>query len=304
MPNFIKATEIWEPNNDMSELTLVNGLYGSMKNFQNHSETLRFKYNEGLPGKAWAKQHPIILPSIEDTYFKRTDAALKMGITSAIAMPIFAGEYLTAIVVFLCSDLDSKKGAIELWGKNIERSFEMTLIDGYYGTMDNFAWISKNIKIMKGRGLPGTVWNTKMPYIIKQLDETSNFLRVTKAKKEGLTTAIAIPSWMNEEDGYVMTFLSAENTPIAKRFEVWIPDETGEALIFRDGISSDGIDLEEHYKLTRLGKENSIVGKSWRTGRPVLGDKFEGEKELEANEYLALPIIQNGFCISVVMFYF
>jgi len=304
MKNFIKATEIWEPNYDKTELSLVSGLYGSKRKFQDYSEKIVFKYNEGLPGKAWAKQHPIVLSSLKDSYFKRTDEALKIDITAAIAMPVFSGEYLTAVVVFLCSDINDNHGAIELWGKNPERSFEMALIDGYYGKMESFAWISKSIKIMKGQGLPGNVWSTSMPFIIKDLGESATFLRASKAKKEGLSTAIAIPSWINEEDGYVMTFLSAKDTPIANRFEVWIPDETAEALVFRDGISSDGIDLKEHYKLTRLDKQNSIAGKAWKTGRPVLGDKFHGEKELMADAFLALPIIQNGFCASVVMFYF
>jgi len=304
MSSFIKATEIWEPNYDKTELSLVSGLYGSKRKFQDYSEKITFKYNEGLPGKAWAKQYPIVLSSIEDSYFKRTDEALKIDITAAIAMPIFSGEYLTAVVVFLCSDIDETRGAIELWGKNQDRSFEMTLIDGYYGKMESFSWISKNIKIMKGQGLPGTVWSTSTPFVINNLGESATFLRATKAKKEGLTTAIAIPSWINEEDGYVMTFLSAKETPIAHRFEIWIPDETAEALIFRDGISCEGVDLTEYYKLTRLDKQSSLAGKAWKTGRPILGDKFHGEKELMADAFLALPVIQNGFCTSVIMFYF
>jgi len=305
MKSFIKATEIWEPNADMTDLSLTGGLYGSEHKFYDYSKRVTFKYNESLPGRAWAEQHPIILSSIDDSCFKRTEEANKIDITSAIAMPIFSGEYLMAVIVFLCSDKeDTIHGAIELWSKNQDNRNEMELVDGYYGKMESFAFASKNTKIKRAEGLPGIVWSTSMPLIIKDLGESETFLRASKAKKDGITTAIAVPTWINEDDGYVMTFLSAHNSPIAHRFEIWIPDETAEALIFRDGFSDEGIDLSEHYRLTRLDKYNSIAGQAWRTGRPVIGNKVNGEKELTLNSFLALPLLQNGFCKSVIMFYF
>lgn len=68
----------------------------------------------------------------------------------------------------------------------------MGLVEGYYGSMVNFEWISKNVKIMRGHGLPGTVWIKKMPLIIKNLEESDTFLRAIKAAKEGITTALAL----------------------------------------------------------------------------------------------------------------
>lgn len=97
---FIKATEIWEPNREKTQLSLVSGHYGIHKEFKEQSLSMTFNYNEGLPGKAWAEKHPIILTSLEDSYFKRIEMARKVGLTTAIAMPIFAGEYLHAVVVF------------------------------------------------------------------------------------------------------------------------------------------------------------------------------------------------------------
>ena len=304
MQTFIKAIEMWEPNREKTQLTLSNGIYGEFKEFASHSENMHFTYDEGLPGQAWSQQHPIILTDLENSSFKRTQMANKIGITTAIAMPIFAGEYLHAVIVFLCGDSDEHAGAIELWAKEVDKHVEMGLVDGYYGTMEDFAWISKNIKIMRGHGLPGTTWKERMPFIINDLGTSDTFLRSRKAEKEGITTALGLPAWMNEEDGYVMTFLSAKNTPIAHRFEIWIPDETGEALIFRDGYCDQGNNLEDIYKLTRLTKENSVAGQAWKTGYPILSDTLTPkEDELPFNAVLALPILINGFCISVVMFY-
>ncbi len=305
MKTFIKTIEIWEPDREKTQLTLVNGIYGPFKEFEAYSKQMHFSYNEGLPGQAWAEQRPIILTELEGSDFRRTDMASKIGITTAIAMPIFAGEYLHAVVLFLCGDKEEHAGAIELWAKEPEKRTEMGLVEGYYGSMDDFAWVSKNVKIMRGHGLPGKTWQSKMPYIISDLGNSATFLRARKAAKEGITTALALPAWMNEEDGYVMAFLSAKSTPIAHRFEIWIPDETGEALIFRDGYCDRGNRLDEIYALTRLKKEDSLAGRVWKTGYPILGDTIEPkEGEIDFKALLAMPVLQNGFCVSVVMFYF
>lgn len=305
MKTFIKAIEIWEPDRESTELTLINGIYGKFKEFASFSKNMRFSYGEGLPGQAWAAQHPIILTKFEGTDFKRTEMANKIGITSAIAMPIFAGEYLHAVIVFLCGDTDEYAGAIELWAKEEDKHTEMGLVDGYYGSMEEFEWVSRNVKIMRGHGLPGNAWKSRMPFIINDLGNSDTFLRARKAAKEGITTALALPAWISEEDGYVMAFLSAKSTPIAHRFEIWIPDETGEALIFRDGYCDRGNKLDEIYSLTRLGKDDSVAGQVWKTGYPILSDTLKPkEGEIDFNGLLALPILQQGFCVSVVMFYF
>ena len=41
---------------------------------------MRFGFDEGLPGKAWAAGHPIILKEFENSYFKRTEAAKAVGL--------------------------------------------------------------------------------------------------------------------------------------------------------------------------------------------------------------------------------
>jgi len=305
MKTFIKAIEIWKPDSEMTRLTLTDGIYGKFKEFESYSKKMHFGYNVGLPGQAWAQQHPIILTQLEGSGFKRTEMANKIGITTAIAMPTFAGEYLHAITLFLCGDKDEHAGAIELWAKEPNKRTEMGLVDGYYGSLDDFAWVSKNVKIMRGHGLPGRTWTDKVPFLIDNLGESDTFLRPRQAAKEGITTALALPAWIDEEDGYVMAFLSAKSTPIARRFEIWIPDETGEALIFRDGYCDRGNKLDELYRFTRLNKEESIAGHVWKTGHPFLSDTVSvQEDEKDFNSLLALPILQNGFCVSVVMFYF
>lgn len=305
MTTFIKATEVWEPNQEKTELTLVKGLYGSFTEFEKYSQTMSFKYDEGLPGKAWSAKHPIILKKLEGSYFQRTEMAKEIGLTTAIAMPIFAGEYLHAVVLFLCGDINEHAGAIELWKKEENRSNEMGLVDGYYGTMEKFEWLSSRLKIMKGHGLPGTVWTSKMPLVIKNLSESGTFMRAAKAAKEGITTALALPAWMYEENAYVMTFLSAKGTPIARRFEVWVPVADEDTLYFQDGYCEAGTDLAQLYAESTRGKYSSHTGEVWKTGLPMLRESHKADDhDITYSGSLILPIIQNGFCKAVVEFYF
>src|SRR5712672_2370806 len=115
MKTFIRITEIWVPTENRSELRYHDGLYGSHDEFRALSQQMRFRYNEGLPGKAWAARHPIIFRELEDSHFKRIQAATAIGLTCGVALPVFAGDVVKAVVVFLCGDSDIGAGAMELW---------------------------------------------------------------------------------------------------------------------------------------------------------------------------------------------
>src|SRR6266481_7596482 len=114
MKAFIRVAEIWVPTEDGSALRFLDGLYGPLDEFRAVSETMRFARDEGLPGKAWASGHPIILKQFENSYFKRTEAAKAVGLTCGVALPVFAGQQLNAVLVLFCGDDESHIGAIEL----------------------------------------------------------------------------------------------------------------------------------------------------------------------------------------------
>jgi hypothetical protein len=61
MSTYIRITEIWVPTEDRKELRYLDGLYGPHDEFRALSQQTRFRYDEGLPGQAWAARHPIIL---------------------------------------------------------------------------------------------------------------------------------------------------------------------------------------------------------------------------------------------------
>lgn len=302
MSAFIKATEIWEPNREKTELTLAKGHYGPHKEFETYSRRISFGYDEGLPGRAWAQKCPIILEELNGSCFSRLEMAEKIGLTTAIAMPIFAGEYLHAVILFLCGGSEAHAGAIEIWTKMRQHRCEMELKEGYYGSMEAFERRSRSIRVMFGQELPGTVWKTQMPHLIKEPGKSDTFLRARQALMAGITSALALPASMIEDDGYVLAFLSADDSPIARRFEIWVPDETGEALVFRDGYCHEGTDLKALHGLTRLGKHSTLQGNVYKTGYPLLTDDA-GSVDTPFDSLLAVPILGNGFCKAVVLFY-
>ena len=67
-------------------------------------------------------------------------------------MPVFAGSILTGVVVFFCGDDEAHVGAIELWHNDPDKSFEMRLVDGYYGTAEMFEFNSKYTRFPRGFG--------------------------------------------------------------------------------------------------------------------------------------------------------
>lgn len=308
MKAFIKATEIWVPGTDRTRLVFGNGLYGGMQKFREISEQQEFAYGEGLPGRAWSEGKPQVLKGFDSKLFRRGDAAREAGLTVAIALPVFVGEVLMAVVVFLCGDEGEHAGAIEVWAEN--NHGEMGLVDGYYGTMERFEWISRRINFTLGRGLPGGVWKSRSPMVIDDLGNSNTFMRARNAAEAGITTALGIPCFCGLDPFEVMAFLSAKGTPIARRFEIWQPTEAGE-LGYSSGYCELGTDLQEAYRNVSFAKGESLLGITWLTGVPQLLDQLEASdsetvrsaREAGLQSLLAIPVYDGAVLQSVVVFY-
>ena len=311
MNTFIKITEIWVPDKERIRLELGTGLYGRFHEFRMLSERQVFDFGEGLPGRAWAAGHPLILTEFDHSYFQRTEAAKKIGLTCGIAMPVFSGEFLMAVVVFLCGDDQEHAGAIEAWGTDPGRVYELGLIDGYYGTLKDFEWISRRIKMMRGFGLPGRTWQAGTPVLIEDLSCSDTFVRPKEALQAGITTGLGIPCFGDANQVYVMTFLSAKKTPIARRIEIWVPDEDREHLAFQSGYCDRDADLSAFYRSAAIGRGEGLLGGAWLTGIPAVAEKILEKPEIwenfarpvEFDSVLAMPVLDRGRLNAVVAFF-
>jgi hypothetical protein len=310
--SFIRVVEIWHPTPDGKQLQFLDGYYGPLDEFRAASETMRFSFDEGLPGKAWASGHPIILKQFANSYFKRTEAAQAAGLTCGVAMPVMAGDDLKAVVVLFCGDDETHVGAIELWHNDPDRSFEMRLADGYYGAADMFAFNSKYTKFPRGFGLPGRVWKANMPLVVKDLYRSQSFLRWKEAVEIGINRGLGIPYPHASGQIWVMTFLSAFDTPIARRFEIWVPDETGSALLFHSGDCDQNTQLAADYQSVTIGKGEGTIGEVWGSGVPALRTNFTDDRSPAGRSaaaaalkaMVAMPITDERGVKAVVVWYF
>lgn len=133
-------------------------------------------------------------------------------------MPILAADHLMAVVGMCCGDDAAHAGAIELWHSDLATSADMTLADPYYGTTTKvFESIARHVSFRRGSGLPGIVWDTGMPLLIDDLGRGQRLLRATSASRVGTNRGLAIPCNQPGPGTWVLAFLSALGTPLARR---------------------------------------------------------------------------------------
>ena len=312
MKPFIRAVEIWAPNKDGS-LEFGGGLYeGELEEFREISELALFSYNDGLPGRAWAAKHPIILTSFADSYFRRADEAKLFGLTCGIAIPIFAGDALKAVLGLLCgSDTAENVGAIELWHNNSDLSHELSLVDGYYATADTFEFNSRHTTFPRGYGLPGRAWKADGPVILGELGESRKFLRASDAAASGIRFGLAIPYRPDANSTWVITFLSGSERPITHRFEIWKPSVAMDVLVFEAGCCSRNTDLDKLYADQIVRKGEGSVGKSWATGTPIINADLAHDLcapakaaiKVGLRQIIVLPVYRGAELSSVIAWY-
>ncbi len=312
MKTFIRIVELWLPNRSKTKLEFAGSLGNDdLKDFKTLSEATVFAYDEGLPGKAWASQHPIILTKFAGSYFKRTEAAAAAGLTCGVALPVFVGEFLMAVLVLFCGDDETHIGAIELWNNDPQLSHEMALVDGYYGTADMFEFNSRHTKFPRGFGLPGRTWKADMPLIIQDLENSQGFLRWEDAAKIGVNCGVGLPYKTKLDHTWVVTFLSAQATPIARRFEVWVPNTLRDALVFHSGDCASDIDLKTRYAASAIAKSEGSIGGAWATGTPAISEDLSDDPSIAAiaaresglNQMVVLPMIDGAALKAVLAWY-
>ena len=300
---FVQVSEVWVPGDGV--LRLAQGDYGGLDAFASISGRESFAMGEGLPGKAWAEGRPVVLKTFEGSYFKRTEAAAAAGLTAAVAVPVFAGKALKAVLVVLCGDDEARVGALEVWA---ERDGLLMLDDGYYGAARHFEWVSQHTHFPRGQGLPGAVWAARTPILLRDLGSGYRFVRADSAGQAGLTTGLGLPVPGPDGNVRVLTLLSALGTPIARRFEIW---DARAARVGRAGGAGliDGICAREGALWTgeaeperRLSAWEGPVGRALGAGVPVIQSGPAGLPAGYAS-MIALPIHLDGGLSHVVAWY-
>ncbi|WP_424931949.1 GAF domain-containing protein [Amaricoccus macauensis] len=307
---FIRATEIWVPTSDRRRLELGAGLYPDLPGFEAASRGISFGYDEGLPGKAWAGRCPIVLKNLTSSYFMRGEAAEAARLTCGVAVPVFAGSFLMAVLVLFCGDDRDHVGALEVWHAP-SGSNEMGLLDGYFGTAEVFEWSARHTKFPKGAGLPGLTWETGLPVVLEDLGRSKRFLRWESAERVGINRGVGIPCGTGPDGAYVLTFLSALGTPIARRFESWVPNAEGDGLILAGGFCESTGALAQCYEGQAIAPGMGTIGHAWRAGIPAISTELARDAPLVAasiagtalRTMVAMPVIEAGKPRAVAAWY-
>ncbi|MDX1812667.1 MAG: GAF domain-containing protein, partial [Gammaproteobacteria bacterium] len=263
----------------------------------------------GLPGKAWSTAQPQIITDLEHSYFQRKDAAKEIGITAGIAIPVFSGEFLVAVTVLLFGGKASEFGAIELWSAEANGQERLSLVDGYYGKLKNLENSSRCMKFNRGQGLPGMVWNYNFPMLVAEPATSNHFIRAGDAAIDNVTTALGFP-YNNRYKDFVVSVLSSGDTPIARRFEIWMPDPEHKYLFLHSAKCDKGTNLTELYKNKKIKRGNGLKGRVWLTGCPAISTDLVADELVffyDAENYkcaLVMPVIENAFLKSLIVFVF
>jgi hypothetical protein len=312
MKSFIRAIEVWVPSRDRQTLEFGAALYGNATHMAAGSRSLVFGRGEGLPGQAWEQQRPLVLKQLEGSYFRRARAARADGLTCGMAVPVFAGDFLSAVLLMFCGDDAEHAGAIELWHNDPRLNSDMALEDGYYGsTGDAFEMSSRRTLFRRGTGLPGMAWESDAPVFIEDLGKSARFLRADSATRVGINRGFAIPCPVPGDEHYVMAFLSALGTPIARRVETWKPDAAREHLHL-DGGFCEYAGLLAAGARPALERGQGTIGGLLLTGIPGVSAEAAGEPggvgaaaaAAGLSSLVAMPVVRHGRLVAAVAWYF
>lgn len=316
MKTFVRVVEVWVPSADGRLLELAGGLFDAAPAYGALSRTMCFGRGEALPGRAWDEGRPMLLPRLEGSYFRRTAAAQAAGLSCAVALPIFIGEQLTSVVVMLCGDEAAHVGAVELWHNDPRVTSDLKLAEGYFGsTAPEVEDLTRDGSLARGAGAPGIAWQRESAVFIDNVGDSHLFLRAQVAARAGILRALAIPCAAPGRETWVLSLLSSSSTPIARRFESWLVDDSAasgthlqRAFGFcevQGRLTVDGASTHPTDALGAIGVAARSGVAQATTGAAALCAMPAGEAlACGVASVLAIPVISDGAVTEVVALYF
>lgn len=309
MNTFIRIAEVWTPTDDGASLELSSGLFPDAPAFEAITRQMIFARGEGLPGRAWAEDHPLMMRELTGSYFKRAAAARAIDLSCAVALPMFRGDALLCVVVLLMGSTDATVGSVELWQHDNRLSPDMKLVEGYFGNGPSSAELEALTRdgwLPRGAGAPGLAWQKGESVCIPDIAASRRFLRKEAALALGIHRALAMPCSVKTQDDWVLALLSAPSSPIACRVEVWgaAPTGAGDALVRTAGFCERTTDLPlgdaSAHKLDALG----AIGVAWRTAVAQTATlDAETADQCGAQHLLALPVLADDAVSEVIAVY-
>jgi hypothetical protein len=214
--SLVQAIEVWVPRGEV--LVPSSGVYREHVDLARASARCTFRRGEGLPGAVWATERALLWRDLS-VHFVRADQARAAGIDAGLAMPVFDGPSLRAVIVFLLTKACNAPGCIELW----DVKADLRVLEhggGYYCNCPQFETFSHLIQFPFGTGLPGSTWAAGRPFVLGDVRRANTFVRAGLAARYGLAFGLGLPV-RHGGVTHVVTFIAAEQRPFLQAFELW-----------------------------------------------------------------------------------
>ncbi len=306
----LRAVEVWSPTANGSQLERSSACYADADAFAAVSDKTRFHRGSGLPGLVWEAGVPVVFNDLTTTDFVRHEAACRDELTAGVGVPIFDGDQLVAVLLFLCHTSEISAAAFESWVLEETRN-ELMPGTGFYANLDRFRRMTQYLRFPYGAGLPGDVWQSRMPRLLDRLADSTDFLRASGADAEGLDFGLAVPVIRNDEDiRSVVLLLSANRSPVSQVIQIWTPSEDRSTFDLTSTIAPGARPMEELCHEISCGPGEGLVGTVWNHRKPVVQTGFDSESSslaLLANECgltwsAGWPVIAHGQVQAVCVF--
>jgi hypothetical protein len=215
--SLVRAVEVWVPRGEV--LVPSSGAYGEHVEFARVSARSAFRRGEGLPGAVWSTERALLWRDLGG-HFVRAEQARAAGIDTALAMPVYGGSSLTAVIVFLMSKTCSSPGCVELWDVDPDLRV-LQHGGGHYCGCPDFEKFSQLIQFPFGTGLPGGTWAAGKPFVMTDVRRANTFIRAGLAAQSGLKFGVGLPVRRGRSLTHVITLVAAEERPFVQAFELW-----------------------------------------------------------------------------------
>ncbi|MGI3167909.1 GAF domain-containing protein [Pseudooceanicola sp. C21-150M6] len=152
----------------------------------------------------------------------------------------------------------------EVW---VPEDGRLVLAEGNYAGLDAFEEASRRTSFGMGEGLPGKAWAEARPVVLKSFDG-SYFKRIEAAAEAGLTSAVAIPVFDEDELKAVLVVLCADDDSRTGAIEVWAGKD--DLLMLEDGYYGAAKHFEWVSQHTHFPRGQGLPGGVWAAETPIL----------------------------------
>lgn len=308
-PSFIQIAEIWAPDPTGRWLELRSGAYGAIQDFRSVSEGMVFAKGQGLPGRVWETQRPIVLNHFRGgSGFLRSSAALRAGLVAGVGFPVSAPDGGIQVCVLLCGAPEGTGGLIEIWEPERAQN-ALGLTSGYHGELDSFRRLSGLLKFPKGVGLPGKIYESRMPLILEDLSDSGSFIRAAAAETFGLSFGFGLPIFDGSTLTAALVMLARRDMPLARVIEIWVPDAQDERLVLDSSAYQDADAMRLAASNLSYARGEGLPGLVWSTRAPLVLDDVPEEAQVRGDAFqraklslgVGIPIIEDARVRAVVL---